>query len=130
MQIKISYLVAAIDKNRKANDQKYLYLFFTKDNEIPSITVDKFEKNEYDILRQIHESYIKYDFNFYPKILCGFRVLDHDKCEISYLTTIKYMSDSIQNGSLYTLDQIQEKNILLEEYYGELFFKFGQPSIR
>jgi len=130
MQIKISYLVAAVDKNKKAIDHDYLRIFFTKNHEIPNIILDKFQKEEYDVLRDIHCEYIKYSFDFYPAMLCGFRILNEDICEICYLTTIKYMSDAVQNGYLYTLEQIQEKNILLEEYYGELFFRFGQPSIR
>lgn len=130
MKIIISYLVAAVDKTKKATDHDYLRIFFTKNNEIPNKSLDRFDKEEYDILKEIHCEYVKYDFDFYPKMLCGFRIINEDTCEICYLTTIKYISDATQNGFLYTLEQIQEKNILLEEYYGELFFKFGQPAIR
>jgi len=130
MRMKISYLVAAVDKSKKATDHDYLRIFFNKNHQIPSVVIDNFEKEEYDILKDIHCEYVKYSFGFYPTMLCGFRVLDEDTCEICYVTTIKYMNDATKNGYIYTLEQIQEKNILLEEYYGELFFRFGQPAIR
>lgn len=130
MKLKLSYLICAIDKNKKYHDRDYMRIFLNKSKEIPNIILEKFNQDNKDILKQVHINYIKYDFDFYPKILCGFRILDEETCEVCYLTTIRYLSGVEQNGSFYTLEQIQEKNILLEEYYGELFFKFGQSAIR
>ena len=130
MIIKISYLIAAIDSRTKPGNNEYFRLFFNDKNEIPSLTLESFDHDEYEILKTIHEQHIKYAFNFYPKVLCGFRVLDKDFCEVCYLTTVKYMVNCTMSGNFYTLEQIQQKNILLEEYYGELFFKFGQSAVR
>ena len=130
MKLKISYLICAIDRNKKYHDRDYLRIFLNKNKEVPSIILEKFYKNDIDILKELHTRHIKYDFDFYPKMLCGFRVLDEETCEVCYLITIKHLSGVEQDGTFYTLEQIQEKNILLEEYYGELFFKFGQSAIR
>lgn len=130
MKLRLSYLICAIDKNKKYHDRDYIRIFLNREKEIPSITLEKFDKDDKEILKELHSKYVKYDFDFYPKILCGFRILDEDICEVCYLITIRYLNGVEQNGSFYTLEQIQEKNILLEEYYGELFFKFGQSAIR
>lgn len=130
MKLKLSYLICAIDKNKRYHDRDYLRIFLNREKEIPSKTLDAFETDEKVLLKELHEQYSKYDFDFYPKTLCGFRILEKDICEVCYLITVKYLGGIEQNGSFYTLEQIQEKNILLEEYYGELFFKFGQSALR
>ncbi len=130
MKLKLSYLICAIDKNKRYHDRDYIRIFLNKETKIPSITLEKFDKDDKEILKELHSQHIRYDFDFYPKILCGFRILDVETCYLFYLITIRYLSGVEQNGSFYTLEQIQEKNILLEEYHGELFFKFGQSAIR
>lgn len=130
MKLKLSYLICAVDKNKKYHDRDYLRIFLNKDKEVPSKLIETFETDEKTTLKELHSQYLKYDFDFYPKSLCGFRILDKDICEICYLITVRYLGGIEQNGSFYTIEQIQEKNILLEEYYGELFFKFGQSTLR
>jgi hypothetical protein len=130
MKIRICYLIGAIDKNKRYHDTDYLKIFLNQDYEVPSITLENFDNNEQEILEELHKKHLKYDFDFYPKTLCGFRILDKDICEICYLIIVKHIGGVEINGSFYTLEQIQEQNILLEEYYGELFFRFGQTSIR
>ncbi len=130
MKLKLSYLICAIDKNKQYHDKDYIRIFLNKDYEVPNVIIENFDKDEIEFLKELHEKYLKYDFNFYPKILSGFRVLDSCTCEICYTITVKYLGGVEQNGKFYTLEQIQEKNILLEEYHGELLFKFGQSAIR
>lgn len=123
MKIKISYLISAADISKKCSDPNYLKIFLTNEHEVPHICLDKTDKDETDLLKELHSKYLKCDFSFYPINLSGFRFLDGETCEVCYNVAIRYFSNVATNGRWYTLEEIQNNNILLEEYYGELYFR-------
>ena len=123
MKLKISYLIAAVDVSKKCSDPDYLKIFLDNKKEVPNIVLEQTNADETSILKELHSKHLKCDFLFYPISLTGFRFLDSDTCEVCYNVTVRYFSNVIMNGSWYTLEEIQNNNILLEEYHGELYFK-------
>jgi hypothetical protein len=131
LKLKVSYLVVALDKRKAAIDRSYLKLLFDENDEVISRTVSSLpgKDAEKQILKELHSQYINYDFDYVYKTLCGFRTFQ-DLCEVCYITNVNYMPDFYKAGNLYTLDEIQERNILIEEYYGELVTKFRTHTFR
>jgi hypothetical protein len=131
IKLKVTYLVVALDKYKKNIDRSYFKLLLSEKDEVLSRTV--FSLNgpdvEKDILKDIHSKYLNYDFDYVYKNLCGFRTFE-GMCEACYITTVNYIPDFYKSGNLYTLDEIQERNILIEEYYGELFTRHGSRTFR
>lgn len=123
MKLKISYLISAVDVSKKCSDPDYLKIFLDNKKEVPNVILEQTSVDETSILKELHSKYLKCDFSFYPILLTGFRFLDSDTCEVCYNVTVRYFSNVIMNGSWYTLEEIQNNNILLEEYHGELYFK-------
>lgn len=132
MDLKISYLIAAVRRDKQVTDPHYLNILLNNDKQVPSKTIKAFigETDEVDILKEIHSEYLNYHFEYVHKMLCGFRKLDAKNIEVCYITTVNYLPDINKNGEIYSLDDIQNENILLEEYYAELFFKFGPSTFR
>lgn len=132
MQLKITYLIAAIDRNRPVTDLKYLNILLDENQQVPSTTVKAFigDKDEIDTLKELHDKFLNYHFEYVHKMLCGFRKIDQKTVEIVYICTVNYFPGIQKAGDIYTLQDIQEENILLEEYYGEIFFKFGPSTFR
>lgn len=122
MNITISYLISSTDKNKKITDPDYFKILLD-DEKVPSFTFSIFNKDEISILKELHEQYLHCDFLFYPKNLSGFRIINDTNCEICYFTNIQFFKNVTKKGKWYTLSDIQEQNILLEEYYGELFYR-------
>lgn len=131
IKLKVTYLVVALDKRKAAIDRSYLKILLTETNEVLSRTVLTIpgKDAEKQILKELHSQYINYDFDYVYKTLCGFRTSEN-LCEVCYITNVNYMPDFYKAGNLYTLDEIQERNILIEEYYGELVTKFRTHTFR
>lgn len=123
MKLRISYLISAVNISKKCSDPDYLKIFLDHNYEVPHVVIEKTTKDEISILKELHSKYLKCDFSFYPISLTGFRFLDGETCEVCYNVSIRYFSNVAMNGSWYTLAEIQQNNILLEEYYGELYFR-------
>jgi hypothetical protein len=131
MELKITYIVSAIDRSKNITDPRYLSILLDENKQPPSSTIKAFfGKSETDYLRSIHEKYLKYHYEYVSKTLCGFRKIDFNKAEVVYLATVEYFPDINKSGEFFNIAEIQDQNILLEEYYGELFFKFGSGTFR
>lgn len=124
MKVKISYLISAVNISKKCSDPDYLKIFLNNNKEVPNIVIETTDKDEMSVLKELHNHYLKCDFSFYPISLTGFRFLDSETCEVCYNVTVRHFANIATNGSWYTLAEIQQNNILLEEYYGELYFRF------
>lgn len=131
MELTISYLIAATDKSKAVTDPRYLNILLDDNKQIPCTNIKAFfGKSEIDYLKEIHSKYLNYHFEYVHKILCGFRKLEFNKAEVSYLCSVDYYPGIHKLGEFYNIAEIQQQNILLEEYYGELFFKFGSGTFR
>lgn len=131
MELKITYIITALDKSKQINDPRYLNILLDEFNCIPSISIKAFLGNDEEhYLKQIHDSYLKYHFEYVTKSLVGFRKTGYASCEVVYMCSVDYLPDIVKSGSFYNLSEIQDSNILIEEYYGECFFKFGAGTFR
>lgn len=123
MKLQVSYLISAVDPSKKCSDPDYLRIFLDDNKKVPHIIIERTEVDELSILKELHSKYLKCDFSFYPISLTGFRFLDSETCEVCYNVTLRYFSNVAVGGKWYTLSEIQNNKILLEEYHGELYFK-------
>lgn len=132
LTLKLSYIVLSTDKSRSDIDRSYLKILLDENNQIISKTFDSLLIYEEHLLEleKLHTKYVNYDYNYVLKTLCGFRSLGNNVCEVCYITNVNHMPDFYKAGNLYTLEEIQDRNILLEEYHGEFFGKFGTKSFR
>lgn len=132
MDLKISYLIASLKREKQITDPHYLNILLDDNKEIPYKIVKAFigEQDEIDVLKEIHNQYLHYHFEYVHKMLCGFRKIDAKTIEVCYITTVNHLPDMNKAGEVYSLDDIQNEKILLEEYYAELFFKFGPSTFR
>lgn len=130
-KLKISYLVVALDKTLTNVNKSYLKLLLTDDLSVPSIIIDDISNFEspLEALRRLHDEYIKYNFEFPIKQLCDVRFVGNI-CEITYLITLNYVPKMNKKGRLFSLREIQERNIEIEEYYGKNFVKSGANIFR
>ena len=131
MELKITYIITALDKTRQVNDPRYLNILLDEFNSMPSLSIKSFLANDEEYyLKKIHDCYLKYHFEYVTKSLVGFRRTGPSSCEAIYMCSVDYFPDIIKSGSFYNLSEIQNSNILIEEYYGECFFKFGAGTFR
>lgn len=131
MKLKVTLLVSAIDRTRRNTDRSYMKILLNDESKVLSKTVSFVGFNDHlQVLRELHSQYINYDFEYTQKLLCNFRTLENNICEVIYVVTVNYIPDFFKAGRVYTLDEIQERGILIEEYYGELFGQFGPTSFR
>lgn len=130
LKLKVTYLVVALDKTKQNIDRNYLKLLLDNNNEVPSKTVCSVSTDDnVKILKELHNEFLNYDYGYVYKTLAGFRIIDNT-CEVCYIATMNYIPDFYKSGNVYTLNEIQDRNILIEEYYGEIFAKFGSRSFR
>lgn len=131
IKLKVSYLVVALDKHKGNTDRSYLRLLLSENNEVLSRTADILPELDFDkkLLKELHSQYVRYDYDYVYKSLCGFRTFEN-LCEVCYICNVHYMPDFYKSGNLYSLDEIQDRNILIEEYYGELFTRFRTAAFR
>jgi hypothetical protein len=131
MDIKISYLISALDKTKAITDPRYLNILLDENRNIPSLTIKSFlGKTEIDYLLSLHNKYLNYHFEYVQKMLGGFRKIDFNTGEVTYVCAVDYYPGINKAGDFFNIAEIQDQNILLEEYYGELFFRFGSGTFR
>lgn len=132
MDIKFTYLIAAVDKNRSVTDPKYLNILLDENGNMPSLQIKGFVglQDEESVLKSIHDKYMNYHFDYVMKNVCGFRKIAQNVGELIYICSVIYYPGINKTGDFYTIQDIQDQNILLEEYYAEFFFRLGSSSFR
>lgn len=128
LNVKISYLIVAFDRNNITKSNVKLLL--RDDFSIPYVIIDNLGgKDPLDFLKVLHEEYVEYDFDFPYKTLCGVRFVENT-CEITYLITLNYVPSMNKKGRLFSFAEIQEREIEIEDYYGEYFAQSGVNFLR
>lgn len=123
-KLKISYIISVVDYRKKYEPTDFKWVL-DDESRVPSKIINKVGKDShFTSLKEIHDQYIKYDFDYVNKTLCGFRTFD-DICEVSYITSINYVPNLNKAGRIIAIGELQDFNIFIEDYYGELFAKFG-----
>lgn len=124
LSVKITYLITAIDGRMGVSNPSHLKILLTDDLDFPSITLDNLNGGLESYLQQIHNTYLKYDFNYPYKSLVGARSID-GVCELVYITVSSYMPSFNLSGRLFSLQEILDRNIEIEDYYGQLITRFA-----
>lgn len=120
-KIKISYIISVTDRRYSKADSNYLKLILDNNLKIPSVTLDVIEADGHmRALESLCGQYLKYDPSYLSKSLCGFRTFDN-LCEVIYFSSVNYMLGLNKTGRIFSLGEIQEQQIEIEDYYGKLF---------
>tara|TARA_R110000824_G_scaffold395873_1_gene596905 strand:+ start:1131 stop:1523 length:393 start_codon:yes stop_codon:yes gene_type:complete len=127
MKLRITYLVAAIDRDIGTTDPSYLKVLVDEDGKPPSKYITT--KDESETLKSLHSEYINYHFEYASRLLCGFRKLNAEEFEVCYASTVSYLPDFNKKGIVGSFSSLFERGILVEEYYADLFSKFGATSL-
>lgn len=126
MKLKITYLIGAINRGAAPSDRSYLRILVDEDGKPPSKYITT--KDEHETLKSLHNEYINYHFEYTSRLLCGFRKVDTEEFEICYISTVNYLPDFYKKGTVGSFSSLADRNILVEEYYANLFSKFGTTT--
>lgn len=124
MKIKITLLLAQIDKKRSIADEGYFKIYLNNQNEFPSKLL--YSKDEKETLKQISDNYFNIDFEWLKINIADFRVLDINGeriGEVVYITYVPEILGIIKSGKLVSESYLKEQNINIEDFYGQIFTK-------
>jgi len=127
-ELKITLLVIAVDRRRAISDSGYLKILLSDDSTIISKTLENSIPIE-EVLRELHGKYIEYSYEYAYRILSDVRNIDGGY-EVVYTTLMHYVPDFNKAGRVYTPQEIKERQLPIDEYYGQLIAKSGTNSIR
>jgi hypothetical protein len=101
-------------------------LILDKNKKVPFSYLDG--QNEYEALRGMHISYINYHFDWCIKNICGFRVIDEEEAEVTYITVVPWTDSLCSRNRIFNLQDIKSQKIDIEEYYARHITKFGHTQ--
>lgn len=114
---KLSWIVIAKDKSKPFLQQNLILL---EDHDFVNTDLtygDNIEK----ALESLSSRYLKYDPNFVTKELVDIVSINKDNIalEIIYLSVINYMPNLNKFGTFYSIEEIERRNINIDERYGK-----------
>lgn len=113
-----------VDKTKLPSDSRYLKILLENDC-VPSELVSDGQDIDL-ILADINDKYLKYDSIFIKKSLAGLRYIGLDTYEAIYISTIAYVPGLNKGGTIYSFEELNERNIKIDEYYEQSIAKFGR----
>lgn len=121
IKLKVSYIFISLNRKR-AIFQDIIQLLLTEDLKIPSVTINNLKdfNDPIEMLKGIHEDYLKYSFDFVIERLAKIRFIDHNICEVTYIASLNYIPGFNKKGRVFSLNELVKQNIDIEEYYGEI----------
>lgn len=127
-QLKITFLVIAVDRRKPVTDSGYFKILLSDDSTIISKNETESKPIE-GILRELHDKYIVYSYEYTYRILSDFRNIPGGY-EVVYTTLTQYVPDFNKAGRLYTPQEIKERHIQIDEYYRQLIARSGSGHPR
>jgi hypothetical protein len=122
IKVRLTLLVSLTDRTKSPEDPRYFKILL--DNEKP-LSMDLETINDDEDLKILTEKYLKYDFGFIEKILAGTRCVGENILELVYVTKLSYLPGLNKSGTIYTLKELQDRNIIIDEYYERALRRFG-----
>lgn len=123
IKLKITWVIVIIDKSRAPDDSRYSKILL--DNELPpSLMVDELNEGS-DFLKELNDKYLKYDHRFILKNLVSTRIISSNLLEVLYVSIINYIPGLNKAGTIYTNEELQQRNIQLDDYYERAISRFG-----
>ena len=86
-------------------------------------------KNEYETLKEISDQHLNVDFDWIKKDLFSFEVLNNQECEVIYVSCLPQINEAEKIGSFYTLSELSDIGIELNQNYESAIFKRGRSPV-
>jgi hypothetical protein len=128
IKLKVTWLVSIVDKSRAPDDPRYAKLLLDSESPI-SITLEEIS-NINLVLTRLNEKFLKYDDKFIIKSLAGFRTLEENLCEAVYVSVLNYVPGLNKDGTIYSLEELQQRNISIGDYYERAIIRHGSGAYR
>lgn len=126
INLKITLICIITDRARPQYDARRLKILLD-DFVPPSIMVENGQEIN-TVLKDLNDKYLKYDHSFVNKSLAGLRHVvgdnnEYKNCnlyEAVYICGINYMPGLNRGGIIYSYQELEERNIQIEEYYEQI----------
>lgn len=131
MKVKITLIVVQYNKNIHHTNDNYVKLFFTNENQLPSVFAST--KTEVETLKGLSDKYFKIDFEWFEKRLADFRIVNNQGqmiAETVYIVHTPEIIDSVKNGKFLSFSQTHELGIELEPFYERSITGTARPVLR
>jgi hypothetical protein len=131
MKNKLTLIAIQLNKSLGYADNDYMKVFFTSQNELPSITIST--KDEKDSLKDLFSRYFNVDYKWFEKEIYDFRIVNNDEERIAETVYITYTPEVISmeaDGKFLTFQQMYDKNIKLENFYERGITGSGKSTFR
>lgn len=122
IKVRLTLLINIVDRSKNPRDPRYLKILLDNDQP-PSVDLDSINNDE--DLKFLNDKYLKYDISFTEKILAGSRCVGENILELVYVTTLSYLPGLNKAGTIYTTQELQDRNISIDEYYERALRRFG-----
>ena len=119
------------NKNLHHTSPNYVKVYFTDDNNIPTITAST--KNEIETLKILCDKHFKIGFEWFEKRLSDFRIVNNQGqmfAETVYIVHTPEIIDSFKSGKFLSFSQIHELGIELEPFYERAITGTAKPILR
>ena len=131
MKNKLTLIAIQLNKSLGYTDSDYMKVFFTSQNELPSIIIST--KDEKDSLKDLFSRYFNVDYKWFEKEIYDFRIVNNDEERIAETVYITYTPEVISmeaDGRFLTFQQMYDKNIKLENFYERGITGSGKSTFR
>ena len=123
IRVLITLLVNVVDRTKPQIDPRYNKLLLDGDDPIQTLLTD-IEPDEHEhALKGLFQSYIKYEW--VDCHLAGARSLASSILELVYVTNLNYLPGMNKSGTIYTYEELQNRKIIIDEYYERALRQFG-----
>lgn len=134
MKVKLTLIFMQINKNSGYGNDNYAKVYFTDDNELPSIFAST--KSVKETLRELCIKHFEIDFEWLEKTIQDFRIIKDSKYPYTFISEAVYIVYApeilgvLKNGNLLSFSKIQEKQIELDSFYERAITGTGKPIFR
>jgi len=118
MKVKITLIVAKIQKGVPFNHPQFFQIHLTDDNQFPHAYIST--KDEQQTLSNLFDTHFHIGFNWVTTELSGFRKVDDREVEVTYISYMPEVLGANRSGSFFSSEDIKNQNIEVDPYYEKL----------
>ena len=124
MKIKVTFILGKCLKELPVNHPDYFQIYLTEDHQFPFGYMST--KDEYDTLKEISDKHFNVDFDWLPKELAGFRRLNQNEAEVTYLAHLPEIAKIQKSGGFYSEEVLDVMEVELDPYHEEILSRRGR----
>jgi hypothetical protein len=134
MKVKLTLIFIQINKKSGYGNGDYAKVYFTDDDELPSIFAST--KSVKETLRELSLRHFEVDFEWLEKSIQDFRIVKDSKYPYTFIAEAVYIIHApeilgvLKNGNLLSFKKIQEKQIELDSFYERAITGIGKRVFR